>query len=81
MDLNPLLYLIIMVFIGFVAYKLRLLPESTSEAIPALLMNITYPAMIITTFQNLDLDFIISSGIIVVVSTAVFTVSLLVLDF
>lgn len=79
MDLNPLLYLIIMVFIGFVAYKLRLLPESTSEAIPALLMNITYPAMIITTFQNLDLDFIISSGIIVVVSTAVFTVSLFVL--
>jgi malate permease and related proteins len=79
MQLNALLYLIITVCIGFAAKKLKLLPDTVTASFPALLTNICYPAMIISTFNSLSIKELLSSGIIIVVVTFVVTLLLYVL--
>jgi predicted permease len=76
MQLTALLYLFITVFIGCTAKKLKLLPDATTAALPALLTNICYPAMILATFRTLGIKDLLSSGLIVVMVTLVVTLSL-----
>jgi predicted permease len=76
MQLTALLYLFIMVCIGYAAKKVNLLPDAANVALPALLTNICYPAMILSTFHNLDIKDLISSGLTVVLITLVVTLLL-----
>lgn len=76
MQLTALFYLFITVFIGYIATKLKLLPDSAATALPALLTNICYPAMILATFRTLDIQDLLSSGLTIVMITLVATLSL-----
>lgn len=76
MQLTALLYLFITVCIGYAARHYKSLPDAAAAALPALLTNICYPAMILSTFQSLSLKDLLSSGLVIVVITFVVTLSL-----
>lgn len=76
MQLDALLYLIVLVCVGFISVKLRLLPDEVTEALPPLLTNICYPAMILSLLSSLSGKDLASSGLKIVIITVVVTLSL-----
>ncbi len=54
--LDKLLYFFILLFAGYGAARKQLLPESLADGIPALLMHLCYPAMIVYTFASINLS-------------------------
>lgn len=71
MEINSLLYLILMVIIGYMAMKWKLISNSVDDGLPDLLMNICYPAIIVHTFHDLELEFLLSSGITLVLTSTI----------
>ena len=61
---------------GYLATRFRLLPQVTEEAVPPILMNISYPALIISSVTAIPVEDIWQSGLLVVVSTLVITIIL-----
>lgn len=76
MQSAALLYLIITVCIGYAAKRFNMLPDAATAALPALLTNICYPAMILSTFKKLSLKELMASGLTIVVITLVVTLFL-----
>ncbi len=76
MHLTALLYLLVTVCIGYTAYRFKLLPDAAATALPAMLTNICYPAMILSTFRDLSVKNLLSSGLTVVIITLVLTLAL-----
>jgi predicted permease len=76
MQIDALLYLIITVSIGFAAKKSNQLPDAATVALPALLTNLCYPAMIVLAFSNLSISDLLSSGVTIAVATLLITIAL-----
>ncbi len=76
MQLTALLYLFVTVCIGYAANRCKLLPDATTAALPAMLTNICYPVMILSTFRDLSVKNLLSSGLTIVIITLVLTFAL-----
>lgn len=76
MEINALFYLVLAICIGFFANKLKLIPDSATEALPALLINICYPAMILSSFDSLSIQELVSSGLFITIATLAITLIL-----
>lgn len=68
---NKLIYFFLLLLIGYSSGRIKLLPESVSKGISPVLMNLCYPAMIISTFSATQLTQILKSGMQIVLATLV----------
>ena len=78
-QLDGLLYLLLMVCIGFGAAGTKLLPKKTTDILPSLLFNICYPAMILEAFLTVDVSVLLGTGLPVAAATVAVTVALIIL--
>ncbi len=76
MQSAALFYLFTTVCIGYAAFRMKLLPDAATAALPALLTNLCYPAMILSTFRDLSIKELLSSGLTVVIITFLVTLAL-----
>lgn len=78
MHLSDFIFFIAVIALGYASAVFRLLAKGTEDALPKLLMNISYPAMILATFTGMDLEKIAGTGLFSAVATAVITFALFV---
>lgn len=76
MEVNNLLFFVFVIGIGFFFRKFKLVPESAADSLPAILINICYPAMILQTFTTTDLKTLLETGLPVVIGTLAVTLTL-----
>lgn len=81
MQLDGLIYFFLMICIGYFAAKSRLLPQIVEDALPSLLLNICYPALILVTFASTDTAKLLDTGLPVVITTLIVTVLLYFLSY
>ena len=75
-QINGLIFFFLTIFIGYFAAKSRLLPVEAADVLPAVLINICYPAMILDTFTHIDTDALLHTGLPVALATLGVTVVL-----
>lgn len=76
MEIADFIFFLIAIAAGYAGTALDWLPESCEQAIPALLMNLSYPAMILSVMNALDLELLMSTGLFVAGATLVITLFL-----
>ena len=75
-QINGLIFFFLTIFIGYFAAKSRLLPVEAADVLPAVLINICYPAMILDTFTHIDTEALLHTGLPVALATLGVTVVL-----
>lgn len=75
-DFSPLLVLMLVILIGFTARRLNLIQEEAVSALPAILMNIAYPALILTSVDAVDLGGLARESLAVIAGTLLITLLL-----
>ena len=73
MQFNGFLFFVIVICVGYLAVKSRLVPESATDVLPALLLNVCFPAMLFTNFAETNIQELIGVGIPTVIVTLVFS--------
>ena len=73
MQLNGFLFFVIVIAVGYLAMKVRLVPESATDVLPSLLLNVCFPAMLFINFADRDLQELVDIGLPTVIATLVFT--------
>ena len=68
-QINGLIFFFLVIFIGYFATKSRLLPKEAADVLPAVLLNICYPAMILDTFIHIDTESLLHTGLPVALAT------------
>jgi len=76
-SISGLIFLFLVVCIGYFAAAWKLVDKSAADILPQLLFNICYPAMILETFSSIDIQLLLGSGLRVAVATVVVTLILL----
>ncbi len=72
MQFNGLLFFVIVICVGYLSVKSRLVPESATDVLPPLLLNVCFPAMLFTNFAGTDIQELIGVGVPTVIATLVF---------
>ncbi len=72
MQFNGILFFVIVIIIGYLSVKSRLVPESATDVLPPLLLNVCFPAMLFLNFAKTDVDELIGVGVPTVIATLVF---------
>ncbi len=75
MKTDELFFFFAMILIGYFSAKYCLLPAQAADVLPALLLNICYPAIVLDTFLSVDTDTLLHSGL--PIAAATFFVTLL----
>lgn len=73
MQFNGFLFFVIVISVGYLAMRVRLVPESATDVLPKLLLNICFPAMLFINFADTDVQALIGYGIPTVIATLVFS--------
>lgn len=73
MQFNGFLFFVIVICVGYLSVKSRLVPESATDVLPPLLLNVCFPAMLFTNFAATDVHELIGVGVPTVIATLVFT--------
>lgn len=76
METTGLIFFAFMIALGYLAGRLSLLPTDSEGVFPPLLMNLSYPAMILVSFSDMDLDEVWKSGLFVVLASLLITLFL-----
>lgn len=76
MQLDGLFFFIVAIVIGYFAAKLRFIPNEAENVLPPLLMNVCYPGMILSAFSQIDLDTLLTTGLVVCLATLIITLAL-----
>lgn len=75
-DFSPLIVLIILMLVGFFSRRLYLLKDEHVNAVPAILLNIAYPALVLTSVTSVDISSLAGESIIVIAATFLITLIL-----
>lgn len=73
--IDGLIFFVLLISIGYFFSKLNLLPAGSSDILPAILVNICYPALVLETFTQADINALTHTGLPVMAAT--FTVTFL----
>ncbi|MBO2526746.1 MAG: hypothetical protein CW335_00985 [Clostridiales bacterium] len=73
MQFDGFLFFLIVICIGYFSVKSKLVPESATDVLPSLLLNVCFPAMLFTNFAETDIHELINYGIPTVIATLVFS--------
>lgn len=75
-DYSSLLFMLVLIVLGFIFIKIRLLQAIHIDAIPVILLNVAYPALILNSVISVDVNSLAREGIVVVLVTLVITLLL-----
>jgi len=75
-DFSPLIELLILMMVGFVSRRFNLVKDEHVNALPAVLLNIVYPALVLTSVTSVDISSLASESIIVIAATFIITLVL-----
>ncbi len=75
MQFNGFLFFLIVIAVGYLAMKGRLVPESATDVLPKLLLNVCFPAMLFINFADTDIHELIGYGIPTVIATLAFSLT------
>ncbi len=73
MQIDGLLFFVIVIAIGYLVLKVRLVPESAADILPSVLLNVCFPAMLLSSFAVMDASGLLSVGIPTVLATLGFS--------
>jgi malate permease and related proteins len=73
---DALLYLVMLVGIGYIGVKVKLIPASVTDLLPQLLINLCYPAMILSSLISINAAELVQTGLTAALITLVITVLL-----
>lgn len=73
MQFNGFLFFVIVIAVGYLAMRVKLVPDSATDVLPKLLLNICFPAMLFINFADTDVQELIGNGIPTVIATLVFS--------
>lgn len=73
MQFNGFLFFVIVIAVGYFSMKCRLVPESATDVLPKLLLNICFPAMLFINFADTDARELVGNGVPTVIATLVFS--------
>ena len=54
MQFDGFLFFLLVICLGYFAARLHLVKESAAEVLPSLLLNVCFPALLLTTFASVD---------------------------
>ena len=74
--LSPVLLLPLIVSIGFIASRVGWIDREHAGILPQIIVNIAYPAMILTSVTSVDIRLLTTESVIVIVATLVITFAL-----
>lgn len=80
MVIDDFIFFLSVPLIGYFASAGRLLPTDVEKVLPHLLMNISYPALILATFTQMNINQLMSTGLFVAMATWIITLILFVLS-
>lgn len=75
-DFSPLIIIFATMMTGFIARRFNLLKDEHINALPGVLLNIAYPALIITSVSSVNLGNLAGESMIVIISTFIITLML-----
>ena len=75
-DFSPVLSMVLLIGTGFALSKIRLLRSDHIDALPALLLNIAYPALIISSVTSVNVRRLAAQSVVVIVVTIAVTLTL-----
>jgi len=77
-DYSSLLFMLVLILLGFILIKIKLLQASLLGLLPFILLNVAYPALIINSITSVDVSSLVKEGIVIVSVTLVITLLLFV---
>ncbi len=72
MQLDGFLFFLLVICLGYFAARLHLVKESAAEVLPSLLLNVCFPALLLTTFASVDRQTLLAAGLPALIATPVF---------
>ncbi len=73
MQIDGFIFFVLTVVLGYFSAHFRFVSEDSSSALPQILISVCYPAMILSTFSQVDLQTLLGPGLAVLVATLVIT--------
>lgn len=73
MQFNGFLFFVIVIAVGYLSVRSRLVPESATDVLPSLLLNVCFPAMLFINFADTDVKELIGYGVPTVLVTLAFS--------
>lgn len=73
MQLNGIVFFVLVIALGYLALKCRLVPTETTNVLPSLLLKVCFPAMLFLTFARTDSRQLLDTGLPTVAVTLVFS--------
>ncbi len=80
MQLEELVFFIAAIAAGYFAARFRFVSEDTENILPQVLIHVCYPAMILTSFSQIDLHTLLATGATVLIATLAITLALYLLS-
>jgi predicted permease len=77
-DYSSLVFMLVLIVLGFILIKIKLLQVSHIDALPSILLNVAYPALIINSITSVDVRSLVKEGIVIVLVTLAITLLLFV---
>ncbi len=71
MQLDGFIFFILMIAIGFISVKIKLVSDSAADSLSSVLLNVCFPAMVLKNFLNTDADNLMQSGAAAVIVSLV----------
>ena len=73
MQFDGFLFFMIVICIGYLSVKIKLVPESIADSLPSLLLNVCFPAMLFVNFADTNKEQLFHAGLPTVVITLIFS--------
>lgn len=73
MQLDGFVFFLLAIAVGYLFTRLKLIPQSAADVLPSVLLNVFFPAMLLNTFANADVQELLSAGLPTVICTLVFS--------
>lgn len=73
MQFEGFLFFLIVICIGYFSVKSKLVPESITDTLPSLLLNVCFPAMLFVNFASSDKNELLNAGLPTVLVTLIFS--------
>ena len=81
MQIDGLLFFVIVIAIGYLVLRVRLVPESAADILPKVLLNVCFPAMLFSSFAAMEAKELLSVGIPTVLATLGFSLGVFAVAF
>lgn len=81
MQIDGLLFFVIVIAIGYLVLRVRLVPESAADILPKVLLNVCFPAMLFSSFAAMEAKELLSVGIPTVLATLGFSLGVFAVVF